>query len=543
MVLLGAAIVLGCTPKKESKEVAKQDDRPNILLIMADDLGYSDLGCYGGEINTPHLNLLAENGIRFTQFYNNARCTPTRASLISGLYPHQTGIGAMNKDLGLKGYRGDLNGQSVTIAEVLKGAGYHTYLSGKWHLTAFMDGDQKHNWPLQRGFDKFYGSLDGFGGSGYYHTKTLTKDNRLLPVPSEDFYYTDAVTDSVIAMLKTHRREASNPFFMYLAYSAPHWPLHALEEDIKKYDTAYDKGWDRLRQNRLHNLIEEELLDKEAKLSEKESDVPEWSQAENKLWEASRMQVHAAMVDRMDQGIGRIITMLKEQKLLDNTLIFFLSDNGASAEDIVNHGWWKQNIPTATPDGRKIHRFNLPSIIPGADTTYLSVGKSWASASNAPFRYYKRFLHEGGIASPLIVHWPKGIKTKNEKREQVSHVIDLMATCIDVAKAEYPKQFNGQTIIPMEGVSLKPMFNEDVEIERTLFWEHLGRKAVRKGKYKIVTSDRGDNARLELYNMELDRTETNNIIDQYPNIAEKLRSEWESWAVRTNAKPWPWKDE
>ncbi|MBN1846876.1 MAG: sulfatase-like hydrolase/transferase, partial [Sedimentisphaerales bacterium] len=283
--------------------------RPNIILIMSDDMGYSDIGCYGSEIETPNLDALAANGLRFTQFYNTARCCPTRASLLTGLYPHQAGIGHMMEDRKLAGYRGDLNPNCLTIAEVLKLAGYRTYMTGKWHVTPCRrDQLSKHNWPCQRGFDRFFGTIHGAGS--FYDPNTLTRDNEFI-VPDEDFYYTDAISDNAVRFLQDHHNsDGDRPFFLYVAYTAAHWPLHALPKDIAKYRGKYDQGWDALRRQRLERMVELGLVDAKWRLSERDESVPAWQDARRKDWHARRMEVYAAMIDNMDQGIGRIVKTL-----------------------------------------------------------------------------------------------------------------------------------------------------------------------------------------------------------------------------------------
>lgn len=542
-LLLVLILTGSCEKIRKEEEDKLGSNRPNILLIMADDLGFSDLGCFGSEINTPNLDALAANGLRYTQFYNSARCCPTRASLLTGLYPHQTGVGAMtNMDRGFDGYRADLNNKCVTIAEALKEANYATYMCGKWHVTRFIHPDSsKHNWPVQRGFDKFYGSLAGFGRSGFYHTKTLTYNNTPLPVPVKDFYYTSSITDSAAQFIQDHlNSKKEDPFFMYLAYTAPHWPLHAPEEDIAQYQGKYDAGWDTVRKKRYEKLHELGVVNENWQLTPRDTSVGEWKNTDHKAWEARRMEVHASMVDLMDQGIGKVIQVLKKNGQLENTVILFLSDNGGSAEEIMPGGWFEKNLPDKTPDGRIIHRFNLPHILAGADTTYQSIGVPWANVSNSPFQKYKRYLHEGGIATPLVAHWPAGIDAKGELRSQPAHVMDIMATCLDVAGADYPEEYKNHAIIPMEGKSLVTTFTNFAKEERTLCWEHLGRRAIRKGNFKLVSVERAGKGNWELYDMENDRTETKNLASEKPDVVRQLAAEWEEWAEKVQVKPWPW---
>lgn len=451
--------------------------RPNILLIMSDDMGFSDLGCYGSGIQTPNLDKLAGNGIRFTQFYNMGRCCPTRASLMTGLYPHQASVGHMMEDRGEEGYRGNLNRHSATISEVLREEGYRTYMCGKWHLTRFLNpqGDIS-NWPVQRGFEKFYGTING--GGSFYDPTTLCRQNTYITPendpedkPNGKFYYTDALSDNAARFIQQHGKESPDkPFFMYLSYTAAHWPMHALEKDIAKYKGKFDNGYEPVRKARLEKLKQLGLINAKSDSSPQAGD---WSSVTNKEWEARCMEVYAAMIDNMDQGIGRVMAQLKKDGQLDNTLIFFLQDNGGCAELMGRDGKkqgppreWKplgsndlqRNIwpPMQTRDGRPVR--TGPDVMPGPEDTYIGYGRGWANVSNTPFREYKHWVHEGGISTPLIVHWPAGIpKKRNGKLEtQPGHLIDIMATCVDVAGAKFPKKFNGNKTQPMEGVSLLP---------------------------------------------------------------------------------------
>ena len=313
-----------------------ENKKPNILLILNDDMGYSDLGCYGGEIHSPNLDRLANGGLRFTQFYNTARCCPSRASMLTGLHPHQTGVGHMMADDGLEGYRGDLNDRCVTIAEALKPAGYRTYMSGKWHISRHADPDgPKHSWPRQRGFDRYFGIITG--AANYWKPNTLTRDNEHIPHDElpEGFFLTDAISDEASTFIRDHAEATSDqPFFTYVAYTSPHWPLHAHEEDIGRYEGRFTAGWDQLREERLQRMREMGILDESWALTDRDPTQPPWEEAEHKAWNQRRMEVYAAQIDRMDQGIGRIITALEETGQLENTLILFLADNGGCAEEL-----------------------------------------------------------------------------------------------------------------------------------------------------------------------------------------------------------------
>lgn len=515
------------------------DKRPNIVLILADDLGYSDIGCYGGEIQTPNLNHLAHNGVRFSLFYNSARCCPSRASLLTGLYPHQTGVGDMTNDQGVDGYRGDLNRECVTIAEVLREAGYKNYACGKWHVTRFTEGP-KHNWPLQRGFDRYFGTI--LGGGSYFTPYQLVRDNDFITINYDGFYYTNAITDYAVKFIREHMGDCPDkPFFLYAAYTSPHWPLHALEEDIKRYKRRYDQGWDYLREQRYKRMIQMGIINERWKLTPRDSRVPSWADAENKAWQARRMEVYAAQVDRMDQGIGKIIAELEKQGVLDNTLVFFLSDNGACAEELTE-GWKKFLLNELKvgwkypPEANPIKIGNHPDILPGDQFTFQSYGIPWANLSNTPFRLYKRWTHQGGIATPLIMHWPDRMKGKNKIINQTGHLIDIMATCVDVSGAAYPEEFDGQSIIPMEGKTLFPALQEKPIEREAIYFEHEKNRAVMASKWKLVAIENGP---WELYDMDVDATETRDLANQHPDIVEKMAEMWKSWAIRVKVLPWP----
>ena len=514
------------------------------MLVMADDMGFSDIGCYGGEINTPNIDSLADNGLRFTNFYNTARCCPTRSSLLTGLYSHQAGMGHMLSDRGYPGYKGDLQPTCVTIAEVLKQAGYATYMTGKWHVTRFRDNEgPKHNWPLQRGFDRFFGTIEG--AASFYDPLTLSLDNQYIDLPSQPFYYTDAISDYAVKFLREHQdKQAESPFFLYVPYTSPHWPLHALEEDITRYKDRFRAGWDVLRQERYQRMIKMGLIKSEWKLTERDPRVSPWEKAEHKEWQMRRMEVYAAQIDRMDQGIGRILSQLKRSGELDNTLIFFLADNGGCAEELTD-SWmnWLYNeshiCPRYTREGQPVIAGNNPELMPGPPNTFQSYGVPWANVSNTPFRLYKHWTHEGGVATPLIIHWPAAIKAKGEFRDCPGHLIDIMATCVDISGANYPTYLNGNQIIPMEGKSLVPVFHNQILERDGLFFEHEGNRAVHWDKWKLVA--KGERSTWELYDMEADRTETNNLASGNPELVKQLSAEWKAWAERAKVLPWPWK--
>jgi arylsulfatase len=534
--------------------------RPNIVIIMADDMGYSDIAPYGGETETPNLQNLAANGVRFTQFYNTARCCPTRAALLTGQYPHRAGVGHMTwKQLDLPGYRSDLSHDTPTVAEVLKSSGYATYMAGKWHVTINdMPDEPKDNWPRQRGFDRYYGTITGSGS--YYDPRVLVRENDPIS-PAGDpgykpqkYYYTDAVTDHSVQYIREHKQTAADkPFFMYIAYTAPHWPMHAPEEAIAKYKGNYDGGYVPVRAARIERMRAMGLIDSKwepagATLAE------EWTKQPNKEWEARCMEVYAAMITQMDAGIGKIVGALGEAGQLENTLILFLSDNGGCDEangraagrpkrdtnppdhKPTDTQWMSR--PMVTRDGRPVR--SGPKVMPGGDDTFIAYGKNWATVSNTPFREYKHYVHEGGISSPLIAHWPAGMTRRNEWEKQPGHVIDLMATCLDVAHARMPEQFNGKPPAPPAGISLVPALSGKPLARTTpIFFEHEGNRAVRDGKWKLVA--KGVKGAWELYDVEADRTESNDLAAKDPERATAMAAQWQAWAEANNVLPLnPW---
>ncbi len=534
--------------------------RPDIILIMSDDMGYSDLGCYGGEINTPNLDGLAAGGLRYTQFYNTARCVPTRGALLTGLYPHQVGLGEMTADLERPGYTGDLGRNGVTLAEVLRTAGYRNYMAGKWHVSLNLDhdGDQS-SWPLQRGFDRFYGTIIGAGS--FYDPWTLTRGNKPV-APDADpeyepevFYYTHAITDHAVRYIEEHAEShADDPFFLYVSHTAPHWPMHALEEDIAKYHGKYDEGYEAIREARFKRMRELGVIgDVEmSPVTKPWADFPD----EDKAWEARCMEVYAAMIDSMDQGIGKIIDTLERHGRLENALIIYLHDNGASHEgagrrprqdavtgvEPMEPGELQTRMfPLRTRDGHPVLMGR--DVMPGPPNTYIAYGRNWANVSNTPLRRHKMFNHEGGIATPLIAHWPRGISARNELRHNVGHLIDIMPTFVEVSGADYPDEFEGHEILPMEGRSMVPGFaKDDPDEERLIIWEHMGHAAMRKGDWKIVRVRNNGGSfpgAWKLYNMATDRTEMNNLAVEHPEKTEKLAELWEKHARRTLIYPLP----
>jgi len=491
--------------------------KPNIIVVLVDDMGFADIGCYGSEIPTPNLDKLAADGLRFTQFYNTGRCCPTRASILTGLYPHEAGVGHMGEDRGVPGYRGRLNERCVTIAEVLRGAGYFTAMSGKWHV------GQNHGVvPWERGFER---SLNSPAGGFYYpegkqnrlflNGKALADDAPELP---KNWYTTDLYTDFGIRFID-EGLAAKKPVFLYLAYNAPHFPLQAPADEIAKFRGKYKIGWDKLREQSHARQKELGVVDNAWALSPRPDPVQAWDKLSDKDKDRfdNIMAIYAACVAHIDTSVGRLVAALKQRGVLDHTLLFFLSDNGGNAE--------------SGPNGR------LEGDSPGAAGSTVFCGQSWATLENTPFRRYKHYNHEGGIATPFVVHWPAGFAARNELRQQPGHLVDIMATCVDVGGAKYPAEFQGRSILPMEGRSLVPAFaNQPIERE-ALFWEHEGNVAVRVGDWKLVRF--GRNGPWELYNLKADRTELHDLSAGQPGRAKELAAKWEAWAERTNVKPYP----
>lgn len=530
-------------------------DKPNVIVILCDDMGFSDLGCYGGEIATPNLDMLAANGLRFSQFYNTARCCPTRASLLTGLYPHQAGIGHMMDDKGKPGYTGNLNRECRTIPEILKPAGYRSYAVGKWHVTRHTAADgPKHNWPLGRGFDRFYGTIHGAGS--FYDPSSLVRDNTMIsPFADKEYtpktyYYTDAIADHAVRFVGEHaKHQVGKPFFLYVAFTAAHWPMHALPEDIAKYRGKYNGGYDPIRKARFEKAATLGLIDPKQPMTPGPID---WAGIKDKKWEAAGMEVYATMVDRMDQGVGKLIAELKRTGQFDNTLILYLQDNGGCAElqgrtGNANHPNILRpdkptfpvmkpeefaaggSVPKQTRDGYPVRMG--PKVMPGPADTYIAYGRGWANVSNTPFREYKHWVHEGGISTPLIAHWPMEITAKGELRTQPGHLIDIAATCADLAGAVYP---NDAT--PLEGRSLRPVFANRPLDREAIYWEHEGNRAVRAGNWKLVAKH---GQPWELYDLSQDRVEANDRAANEPDRVKELTAKYLAYAKRAKVEPWP----
>ena len=520
-------------------------NRPNIIICLVDDLGFSDLGSYGSRLLTRNIDRLAENGIRCTQMYNSARCCPSRAALLTGLYPHQAGVGHMTADYGIDSYQGFLNDRCVTIAEVLRTAGYRTLMSGKWHVGGNFHppapefgwpvGDEGYPTPRQRGFDRFFGIWGGY--TSFFNPDSLGLDDTPIKAEATDFYLTEEITNHALQMIN-EGSDSDNPFFLYLSYTAPHWPLHALEEDIAKYEGAFRQGWDAERTARHESQKGMGLLDEKWQISARDQDSPDWNDVRHQDWEDLRMAVYAAQVDRVDQGVGRIMDRLRELGEYDNTLFLFLSDNGGCAELFKEDN----DIPipsiysTPTVDGRPTTSGNIPGVRPGPDDTFMSYDLPWANVSNAPFRLFKSWIQEGGISTPFIMHWPDGIKQSGINHSAM-YITDITATCIDAAGATYPSDFDGRQITPIEGESFLPiMRGEQWTRQQPIFWEHEGNRAVRVGEWKLVAEH---DMAWELYNMHEDRTELNNLAAGDHDRVHNMTRLYEEWAAKCQVVPWP----
>ena len=528
--------------------LASGTERPNVLLILLDDLGFSDLGCYGGEIPTPNIDRLAGDGVRLSQLYNSARCCPSRASLVTGLHPHQTGIGsfAHRKPVTNRGpaYVGNLNNRGVTMADVLNAAGYQTYMAGKWHMS--------EPGPIKRGFEEFYGFVQGYAQDQWEpdrYTRLPAGQKPELSYKPGEFYATDAFTDYALEFLDQAMRK-DKPWFLYLAHSAPHFPVQAPRASVAKFVDIYRRGWDELRAERYARMKKIGLVTSAMAFTQRSLvpvDEPEitngYSGRRNPAWDslpkdrredlAYRMATFAAMVWHVDRGVGRLIKKLEVSGKLDNTLILLLSDNGACYE------WGPFGFDGPSRKGiTTLHRGSDLQLI-GGPGTHHSYGSAWANLGNTPFRLYKHFTHEGGISTPFIAHWPDGIKPKREFIREPAHLVDVLPTVCAATGATYPGEFNSHAIQPPEGRNLLPVFGGGTLGERSLAFEHQKARALRKGKWKVVWSKRMPyEIKWELYDMENDRSETTNLADKYPELTNKLAKEWEAWARRVGAEPY-----
>ncbi|HEX4412458.1 MAG TPA: arylsulfatase [Lacipirellulaceae bacterium] len=505
----------------KSNDTSKSTSRPNILIFLCDDMGWADIGCYGSEIPTPNIDALAKGGVRFTQFYNTARCSPTRASLMTGLYPHQAGMGHLDGTVheGTKGTQGKLRDDCVTMAEVLDDAGYYTAMAGKWHL-----GQQHGTPPWKRGFEHELNSPFG----GIYFPNQKARPNLFLngknyqkddPIFGDNWYSVDLWTDWGLKFAD-EAIDKKQPFFLYVAQCAPHFPLMAQEKTIEKYRGKYMIGWDKLREARHQRQIEMGLVDPAWPLSARPDEVSAWDKLsdDDKKRFDDMMSIYAAMIDRIDANVGKLVKHLDEKGVLDNTLILFLSDNGGNAE--------------SGPNGRYEGKH------PGGPNSTVYLGQSWATLANTPFRRYKHFTHEGGISTPLIAHWPDGIPADRDGKleKQPGHVVDLMPTVVELAGAKYPTEYKGHQIQPMEGTSIVPAFSgKPLDRKNPIFFAHEGNRGIRDGKWKLVMKYKGP---WELYDIEADRTEQHDLSKEKPELAKKLSDEWDAWAARSDVDPW-----
>ncbi|MGI9514197.1 MAG: arylsulfatase [Anderseniella sp.] len=513
--------------------------KPNVILVLVDDMGFADLGVTGSEIRTPNIDALANGGALLTAMYNCARCCPTRASLLTGLYPHNAGVGHMGANLGTPAYQGFLRNDSATIAEVLRAHGYRTCMSGKWHVAGdFMArevdswrvGDTDHPTPRQRGFDRFYGIVDGV--TNFFSPHFMLEDDSRVEVFPDEFYFTDAITDKAIRMVEDSVAD-EKPFFLYLAHAAPHWPLHAPPEDIARYEGVYANGWDAIRTARHEEMNGRGVLRKTWDISPRDEEVPPWGDVKLQDWEASKMAAYAAMVDRMDQSIGRLLEALKRLGQYEDTLILFLSDNGGCAEFMAEDGWAKF-FPDTTLDGRKITMGNVPNLAPGDALTYQSYDKPWANVSNTPFRLFKHYVHEGGISTPLIAHWPKRIS--RQITHEPCHVVDILPTILRATGAPYLSELGGHPIQPLQGESfLDLLVGAEWRREQPIFFEHEGNSAIRLGGFKLVRKFRSD---WELYDMDADRTELNNLAGRNAPLEVDLLNQYGDWADKAGVLDW-----
>ncbi|MCI0332019.1 MAG: arylsulfatase [Planctomycetes bacterium] len=496
---------------------------PNIVVILIDDMGWSDLGCYGSEIPTPNINALADGGVRFTQFYNTARCSPTRASLLTGLYPHQAGLGFLDNLVRPNsiGTQGRLRDDCVTMAEVLGDAGYFTIMTGKWHM-----GHYHGTPPFWRGFMRSLNSPIGelyFPGQKQRLSEGVYLNAKMLKVGDPElgtnWYGPDLLTEWGLKFID-EAIAAKEPFFYYLPHSSVHFPLQVPQADIDRYRGKYMVGWDKLRDERHRRQIEMGLVDPKWPLSARPPDVPAWDSLNDKDKEHFDhiMAIYAAMIDRLDHSVGTLVEGLKTRGVLDSTLIFVLADNGGNAE----------SGPRGKLEGQE----------PGGPQSNVFLGQSWATLANTPLRRYKHFTHEGGISTPLVVHWPGGIPSERngQLEHQPGHLVDIMRTAVEVSGAKYATERNGQKIQPMEGASLVPALSgQPIDRKAPIYWEHEGNRAIRKGKWKLVMKFMGP---WELYDIDADRTEQHNLVEQEPKVAQQLIAEWEAWAKRADVDPW-----
>ena len=487
--------------------ISLAQDRPNIIILMADDVGYSDIGCFGGEIKTPNLDSLADGGLRFTNFYSENMCWVSRASLLTGSY-HRASL-----------KKGAIHPAAVTIPEALKPLNYQTYITGKWHL-----GGNAFPNPMDRGFDHFYGILGG--AASFFAPYQLTRDRKIIKEEYKDpkYYFTNAVSDNAVKWIKETDKE--KPVFLYVAYTAAHWPLHAFDKDIEPYKGKYVGGWDKIREERFARMNKMGLLPPNSKLTPRHPSVKAWADAEHKDWEQRRMEVYAAQLTVMDRGIGNIVQALKDSGRYENSLILFTIDNGGCHVEYTSDRKGSF-LPLKTRDGKEMKPGNIPGLMPGPENTYQSYGISWANMSNTPFRYFKKYDHEGGIRTPMIAHWPSKIKEKGKMVRRPTHLVDIMPTILDITGAELPKQSHGKTPMAMDGLSIKRALfgQENQQDHSSLFFYHASGKALRKGEWKLVGINK---KKWELYNLANDPVEMNDLSSKMPEKLKEMISEWET---------------
>jgi len=509
---------------------------PNVVIFLADDLGYSDLGCYGSEIRTPHLDALAGHGARLTDFHNTPRCSPSRASLLTGLHPHQAGIGILCNDTSEQGgYRGNLDERAVTMAETLSQAGYRTGAFGKWHLAS--DSSRPNGaWPTERGFDRFYGTLEGC--ASYFAPTTLTRgvDSAEAEIADPDFFYTDAIANEAVEFLQ---EDSDDPYFLYVPFTAPHWPLHARPETIEKYREVYARGWDDLRQERFERQRELGVVSPTAQLSPRDPSVLPWVEQPEKEWQIARMSVYAAMVEEMDTAIGRILGQIDEQGQTENTMVIFLSDNGASADPVplIELEEFRQRdgiLRRQTRDGRVVHIGNDPLVEPGGEDTYASYGRAWANLSNTPYRRYKVWTHEGGTASSFICSWPGGEIDGGIVADGAYQLVDVLPTILEATGAKVPAERNGAAAYRPTGVSMLSALRDEPSIDHPLWWEHVGNAAYRRGPWKLVKEHGFD---WELYDLDEDRAELHDLAERFPEVVADLAERWQETADEVGVIP------
>lgn len=514
--------------------------RPNIILILTDDMGFGDLGVMGSEIRTPNIDSIAHRGALLSSMYNAARCCPSRAALLTGMYPHKAGIGHMGANLGTPAYQGYLRNDAATIAEILRPAGYRTLMAGKWHVggdfwarlvDTWKVGDVEHPTPRQRGFDRFYGIIDGT--INYFSPWYIMEDDRRVEVSPTDYYFTDAITDKAIEMIEESTR-GDKPFFLYLAHAAPHWPLQAPQENIAKYEGVYADGWDSVRGARYEGMLSRGIIQQQWSLSPRDQGAPPWTDVRHQHWEAQRMQVYAAQIDRMDQQVGRVLDTLRRLGQFDNTMVLFFSDNGGCAEFMREDGW-AQFYPDVTNAGQKIALGNRPDLAPGGPQTFMSYELPWANVSNTPFRLFKHYVHEGGISTPLLVQWPARIPHGGVSHSPC-HITDVMPTILEAAGTRYPTELDGEAMQRPDGESLLPLLEgRPWTRQQPIYWEHEGNAAARVGNLKLV---RKFNEPWELYDIETDRTELHDLSKGNEAMLKKLTADYEAWAHTVGVVDW-----